>query len=141
MGKAYCTKYKKTLSDYMEWISANPRSIEKHNNIIILNGTGVIDELMLSTISSIVTSSGLISEPKPIVALTNAAGGRIKVSGRLPDELKGRVNLGQIFHEATEKTGGVGGGHDVAAGAEFSVEDMAEFIRIVDESVGRVLST
>ncbi len=133
-------KYKKTLSDYMEWISANPRIIETHENIFIVNGTGVIDELMLSTISSIITSSGLTSEPKPIVAMTDAKGGRIKVSGRLPEELKGKVNLGLIFHEATERIGGVGGGHDVAAGAEFSKENMVEFVKIVNDSVGRVLS-
>jgi RecJ-like exonuclease len=135
------TRYKKTLSDYMEWISTNPRSIETHENIFVINGTGVIDERMISTVSSIVTSSGLISEPKPIVAMTEAEGGKIKVSGRLPDELKGKVNLGLIFHEATEKIGGVGGGHDVAAGAEFSKENEAEFVKLVDESVGRMLST
>ena len=134
-------RYKKTLSDYMEWISTNPRSIETHENIFVINGKGVIDERMVSTVSSIVTSSGLIGEPKPIVAMTDAEGGKIKVSGRLPDELKGKVNLGLIFREATEKIGGVGGGHDVAAGAEFPKENEAEFVKLVDESVGRMLST
>ena len=135
------SKYKKKLSDYMEWISANPRSIEKHENIFIVNGTGVIDELMLSTISSIVTSSGLINEPKPVVAMTEAEGGNTKISGRVPDELKGKINLGAIFHEAAGKIGGIGGGHDVAAGAEFPKENTAEFVKIVNESVGRALFT
>ena len=109
--------------------------------LFFVYGTGVIDERMVSTVSSIVTSSGLIGEPKPIVAMTEAEGGKIKVSGRLPDELKGKVNLGLIFREATEKIGGVGGGHDVAAGAEFPKENEAEFVKLVDESVGRMLST
>ncbi len=133
------TKYKKTLSNYMEWISSTPRSIERHENISVINGSGIIDELMLSTIASMVTSSGILDESKPIVAITEAEGGMVKVSGRLPDDLKGRVNLGSIFHESSEKMGGVGGGHDVAAGAEFPKERETEFIRIVDEKVGLIL--
>lgn len=133
-------KYKKTLSDYMEWVSSTPRSIEPRENIYIVNGSGVIDELMLSTVASIITSSGLLEEPKPIIALTEAEGATIKVSGRLPDGLRGsKLNLGTILHEASEQFGGVGGGHDVAAGAQIPREHEAEFIKFVDEKVGIIL--
>lgn len=133
------TKYKETLSNYMKWVSSTPKSIERYENINVLNGSGVIDELMLSTIASIVTSSGLFEGLKPIIAITEAEGGMTKVSGRLPDELKGSLNLGTIFHETSEKLGGIGGGHDVAAGAEFLKEREIEFIKLVDEKVGIVL--
>jgi single-stranded-DNA-specific exonuclease len=133
-------KYKKALSDCMEWVSSTPRSIEQHENIYVINGSGVINELMLSTVASIITSSGLLEEPKPIVAITEADGGMIKVSGRLPDELKdSQLNLGTIFHEASENLGGIGGGHDVAAGAQFSKEHEVEFIKFVNDKVGEML--
>lgn len=136
------TKYKKTISDYMEWLSSTPRSIERHENVYVINGSGVIDELMLSTIASMITSSGLLEEPKPIIALTGAVGEMVKVSGRIPDELReGPLNLGTIFHEASERFNGVGGGHNVAAGAQIPKEHEAEFVKLVDEKVGRTLHT
>jgi len=135
-------KYKKTLSDYLEWISSTPRSIERGENIYVINGSGVIDELMLSTVASMITSSGLLDELKPILALTEAEGGLVKASGRLPDELReSHLNLGMIFHEASERFSGVGGGHDVAAGAQIPKEHEAEFIKFVDEKIGMMLRT
>jgi len=136
------SKYKKTLSDYLEWVSSTPRSIERHEHIYVINGSGVIDELMLSTVASIITSSGLLEEPKPIIAITDAEGVMMKISGRLPDELReSDLNLGTIFHEASKLFGGVGGGHDVAAGAQVPKEREAEFIKFVDEKVGTIPHT
>jgi RecJ-like exonuclease len=130
------TKYKKTISELMEWVSSTPRRIERREKVYVINGSGVINELMLSTITSIVTSSGLLEDPKPIIAFTEAEGGRIKVSGRLPDELKdSSINLGIIFQEASKRIGGIGGGHDVAAGAEFPKEQEEEFLRLVTEKI------
>jgi RecJ-like exonuclease len=134
------TKYKKTLSNYMEWISSTPRSIERRENIYVINGSGVIDELMLSTIASLVTSNGLLEENRPIIAMTEAEGGVVKVSARLPDELReSGLNLGAILHEAAGLLNGLGGGHDVAAGAQVPKEHQEEFIRLVDEKIGSVL--
>ena len=130
------TKYKKTISELMEWVSSTPRRIERREKVYVINGSGVINELMLSTITSIVTSSGLLEDPKPIIAFTEAEGGRIKVSGRLPDELKdSSINLGIIFQEVSKRIGGIGGGHDVAAGAEFPKGQEEEFIRLVTEKI------
>ena len=133
-------KYKKTLSSYLEWVASTPRSIDRRENIYVINGSGVIDELMVSTVASIITSSGLLDEAKPIIAITEAEGNMIKVSGRLPDELRdSSLDLGMIFQEASVQFGGVGGGHDVAAGAQIPKEREAEFIRFVDARVGSLL--
>jgi RecJ-like exonuclease len=49
------------------------------------------------------------------------------------------VNLGEIMQEAAEKFKGKGGGHNVAAGAQVPIEDVNEFVKIVDELVGKRL--
>jgi nanoRNase/pAp phosphatase (c-di-AMP/oligoRNAs hydrolase) len=40
---------------------------------------------------------------------------------------------------ASEKHGGKGGGHNIAAGAQVSVDKVIDFIKTVDELVGRQL--
>jgi RecJ-like exonuclease len=40
---------------------------------------------------------------------------------------------------ASEKLGGKGGGHNIAAGAQAPLSEIENFIRIVDELVGKQL--
>jgi RecJ-like exonuclease len=129
--------YKKTLSEYMEWLTKTPKAIEEFEHIYVINGTGVINELMLSTIASILSSNGIFNYSKPILALTSAEKGMIKVSGRIPPHIThGRSNFGKILHNASSQFGGKGGGHDVAAGAKLPQECENEFIRIVNQMFG-----
>ena len=132
--------YKKALSEYLEWLEKTPRRIERLQNIYVIDGSGVIDELMLSTVTSILVSSGRFDEPRPVIALANAREGTVKVSGRLPEDLREiSLNLGSIFHEASGLCKGIGGGHDVAAGAQVPSGREMEFTRFVDERVGVLL--
>jgi RecJ-like exonuclease len=96
---------------------------------------------MLSTVTSILVSSSRFDEPKPVIALTNAGEGTVKVSGRLPEDLrKVSLNLGTIFHEASGAFNGVGGGHDAAAGAQVPSGKEMEFARLVDDKIGALLN-
>ena len=132
--------YKKALAEYLEWLERTPRRIERLQNIYVVDGSGVIDELMLSTVTSILVSSGRFDEPRPVIALANARDGAVKVSGRLPEDLRDNaLNLGSIFHEASGACKGIGGGHDVAAGAQVPSGRETEFTRFVDEKVGILL--
>ncbi len=132
--------YKRTLSEYLRWLDKTPRRVERLQNIYLLDGTDVIDELMLSTITSILVSSGRFDEPRPVIAVTNGEEGTMKISGRLPEDLREvSLNLGAIFYEASEVFDGVGGGHDVAAGAQIPSGKEKDFARFVDDRVGALL--
>jgi single-stranded-DNA-specific exonuclease len=132
--------YKRTLSEYVDWVTRTPGTVRKLDNIYVIDGSGVIDELIIGTIASILSNSGSLDEEKPIVALTSAGDDIVKVSGRTPSSFgDGRVNLGSIFQEVSTKLNGRGGGHDVAAGAQVPREFEDEFIRLVDKLVGSML--
>ena len=63
-----------------------------------------------------------------------------KISARASDTVTSRgLNLGEIMQVAAEKFLGKGGGHNVAAGAQVPMEDIDNFIKIVDELVARQL--
>jgi len=131
------TNYRRTLSEYMNWLTTTPRATEELKNIYVIRGTGVIDDLMISTMASILTSSGFFSENKPIIALTSAENGMIKVSGRIPAQIADRgINMGTILHDASVQFKGIGGGHDVAAGAQLPQEFEKDFVKTVDQLVG-----
>jgi RecJ-like exonuclease len=78
---------------------------------------------------------------KPLIAYANVEDqGLAKFSARTVDAVVARgVNLGDIMEVAAEKCGGKGGGHNIAAGAQVSVEKTDMFIKIVNDMAGQRL--
>ncbi|MCS7144871.1 MAG: DHH family phosphoesterase, partial [Archaeoglobaceae archaeon] len=92
------------------------------------------------TIVGIVAGMSLVKNPrKPIVAFAENEEG-IKVSARANYRLveKG-LNLGKAIKIASEKVGGSGGGHSVAAGALIPQGSEEKFLELFDNLVGEQL--
>jgi single-stranded-DNA-specific exonuclease len=135
------TNYKKTLAEYMDWITTTPNVIDERDNIYLLNGRETIKESMLGTVTTIVISSNILVKDKPLIALTSADNGMLKISGRAtPANIEKKLNLGTILQEASSEFGGIGGGHDVAAGAQLPEKFADDFIQLVDQLVGSSLN-
>ncbi|MEM1883145.1 MAG: DHH family phosphoesterase [Candidatus Bathyarchaeia archaeon] len=49
------------------------------------------------------------------------------------------VNLGEIIRVAAERCSGIGGGHDIAAGAQIPYEQKMSFLKYVNSLVGECL--
>jgi single-stranded-DNA-specific exonuclease len=76
----------------------------------------------------------------PIVGLANAEEG-VKVSARGTQTLvQRRLNLARAMSEAANSVGGVGGGHDIAAGATIPEGTEKEFLKHLNQLVGLQLS-
>jgi len=76
----------------------------------------------------------------PIVGLTNSDEG-VKVSARGTQSLvQRRLNLARAMSEAANSVGGVGGGHDIAAGATIPEGTESEFLRNLNKLVEEQLS-
>jgi len=134
--------YKKIIAKYMDWLVNTPGAIRELKSIYAVKGGDLIDEKMLSTVTSILATSPLISHDKPIIASTLASNNSLKVSGRMSEALveKG-LNLGSILQTASEKFSGMGGGHNVAAGAQIPSECEDEFLEFVDRVIGDQLGS
>jgi single-stranded-DNA-specific exonuclease len=105
-------------------------------NIYVVRGGGFINEKVIGTLSSILSTS--LSKPeKPIIAYAAVAQeDSVKVSARTTDMLTSKgLNLGEIMRVAAERFGGAGGGHDIAAGAQVPAKDAEDFVKVVDELV------
>jgi single-stranded-DNA-specific exonuclease len=129
-------EYRKTIARCIGEVLKDQSRIVELENIYTVRCSGVVDEKLLSPIASILSSSGAIGSSKPLIVLTETKAGESKVSARGTAKLvEAGLNLGEIMKQATEKFGGRGGGHNIAAGATFPLEHEKEFISFVNQMV------
>lgn len=65
------------------------------------------------------------------------AGERVKVSGRMRRELVDQgIHLGEAMKQAASQVRGVGGGHNVAAGATIPKKKIKRFLEALDQEIG-----
>jgi RecJ-like exonuclease len=110
-------------------------------HIYVIYGETFINEKIIGTISSILVSS-LEHPEKPLLAFANIEEeNAAKFSARTTDMAlsRGGVNLGDVMRVASEKYGGKGGGHNVAAGAQVPIDQVENFITTVSDLVGKQL--
>ncbi|MEM2967964.1 MAG: DHH family phosphoesterase [Candidatus Bathyarchaeia archaeon] len=132
--------YKKNITTYLGWVMEKPDRLREFEHIYVIYGESFINEKMIGTISSILVSS-LENPEKPLLAFANIEKeNAAKFSARTTEmALSKGVNLGDVMRAASEKYGGKGGGHNVAAGAQVPIDQVENFINAVNELVGRQL--
>jgi RecJ-like exonuclease len=132
--------YRRTINKYLGWVMEKPERMKEFENIYVVYGEDFIDDKMVGAISSILTSS-LPNPEKPLIAYANLQEeGIAKISARTMDTVINRgVNLAEVMQVAAEKFHGNGGGHNIAAGAQVSIGNIEDFIKIVNQLVGKQL--
>jgi RecJ-like exonuclease len=132
--------YRKDISKYLNWVMEKPERMREFDNIFVVYGENAVNEKIIGTIASILSYSVSKSE-KPIIAFANVEReGVAKFSARTTDAaVQKGVDLGEVMRVASEKLGGKGGGHNIAAGAQAPLSQIENFIRIVDELIGKQL--
>jgi len=127
-------EYRRTITKYLNWLM-EPKTdrIEELNNIYVVRGEGFIDDKIIGTISSIL-STNLAKPEKPIIAYSMVQEENLaKISARAIDLVTSKgLNLGEILRIAAEKYSGKGGGHNIAAGAQVPIQELESFIKLVD---------
>jgi single-stranded-DNA-specific exonuclease len=133
-------EYRKNISKYLGWVMEKPERMKEFENIYVVNGENFINEKIIGTVSSILTW-GLSSPEKPLIAYANVEGqGVAKFSARTTEAaVRKGVNLGDVMRVGSEKCAGNGGGHNIAAGGQVPLEQVENFIKIVNDLVGRQL--
>ena len=103
-------------------------------------GEGIRD-----TIVGIITGMLLNEEETtadlPMIGFAATEDGRIKVSARGTKRLVNKgLNLSAALKKAAEKVGGIGGGHDIAAGATIPKGEEERFLEILENELKNQLS-
>jgi len=132
--------YRRTINKYLGWIMEKPERMKELQNIYVVNGEDFIDDRIVGAVSSILSSS-LPNPEKPLIAYSHVREQDFaKISARTIDAVVSKgINLGDIMQVAAERLGGKGGGHNIAAGAQVSLDNLDDFVKTVDELVGKQL--
>jgi len=132
--------YRKSISTYLSWITEKPERMRELDHIYVVYGDTFINEKIIGTISSILVS-GLANPEKPLIAFANIEEeNAAKFSARTTAvALSKGINLGDVMRVASEKYGGKGGGHNVAAGAQVPIDQLENFIITVNALVEKQL--
>lgn len=119
-------EYSTRIAENMRWASENLEELEA---IYLLNGRESINERMIGTIVSILSSRKHIN-PKPFLGYTQTLSGKIKVSMRLPRFQDVQIDLGRLLNQIVKEVEPQSevGGHAVAAGAVISKNFLPDFI-------------
>ena len=136
-ANAVLAEYRRTITKYLNWLmEPDTNRIEELGSIYVVRGEGVVDDKIIGTISSIMSTS-LAKPEKPIVAYSIVPKENLaKISARAISLVVGKgLNLGEILRAAAEKCAGKGGGHNIAAGAQVPINELDTFIKIIDEQV------
>jgi single-stranded-DNA-specific exonuclease len=109
--------------------------------IIVLRNVQYFDAgaMILDTIVGIVAGMCFqaADRSKPILAFARTQDGDIKVSARgTQDLVRSGLDLAEAISNAANKVGGVGGGHNIAAGATIPSFARDEFLELIDLNVG-----
>jgi single-stranded-DNA-specific exonuclease len=127
----------RTLSDYriginkaLDGISSDASRTERYGKLVVVHGEGLVDEKLLGPVISILTSSPEFKD-RVVVGSATSRGSALKISSRVGDDYEGAVNLGLLMREAAEAVEGVGGGHEMAAGAKIPAARFGEFSQAV----------
>ncbi|HUS76293.1 MAG TPA: DHH family phosphoesterase [Methanothrix sp.] len=100
-------------------------------------------DAILDTIVGIVAgmSFQMADRSRPILAFARTAEGEIKVSARgTRDLVRSGLDLADALSRCARAVGGVGGGHNVAAGATIPPQAKEEFLALMDSMVGQQIS-
>lgn len=117
------------------------KGVVRLEHIQYFNAHKEIRETIVGIIAGMSTSLDCVSRDVPIIGMADADGG-VKVSARGNHDLIVRgLNLAVALGEAAEAVGGVGGGHDIAAGATIPAGKEEEFLANLDRRVGEQLKT
>ena len=131
--------YRRTITKYLSWLMEEPGRIDELESIYVVRGEDFINEKVIGTLSSILSTS-LPKLEKPIIAYAIADDEVVKISARTLDMLTSKgLDLGEIMRQAAEKFGGSGGGHNIAAGAQVPIKDVDAFVELVDKLVKKWL--
>jgi RecJ-like exonuclease len=104
-------------------------------------GSGIRDTI-IGIVANMLLNSEEISKDLPLVGFADKGEGKVKVSARATEELveKG-LNLSQAMKKAAIAFNGVGGGHNIAAGATIPKGKEEEFLDKLEKEIKTQLSS
>ena len=133
--------HKSYIAKCYAWIKENREKIKDDEVLYYFHAKEDINDNVIGTVASMVLNSRVLNPIKPIIAFSLTTEGDVKISSRGTKELIDMgLNLGKAMQFASEKVGGEGGGHNIAAGAKIGEGNEEGFLKYAKIEIRRQLS-
>ena len=143
-GIALLRDHRSALSKALTW--AKGSGVIRMKNIQFFDAGDEIEDTIVGTVAGMLLGSEGADRTAPMVAFAEStefsSTPKSKASARGTQELVSRgMDLSAAIRSAAEKVGGVGGGHNIAAGATIPDDRKEEFLESLDRIVGDQLAS
>lgn len=120
---------------------AKEEGIVKRKHLQFFHAGSGIRDTIVGIVANMLLNSEEVSNDLPLVGFADKADGEVKVSARATEELVERgLNLSLAMKKAAVALDGVGGGHNIAAGATIPKGKEEEFLEILEREIKTQLS-
>jgi len=117
------------------------RGIQELESLQYFDAGNNIRDTVVGVIAGIVLHSHHVNPSMPLVGFANKKNGHVKASARTTAPLVHRgVNLSKAIQNVVQMVGGIGGGHDIAAGAVIPRERTDDFLRLLNKEIQNQLT-
>lgn len=130
-------EYRGRIRKCMNILASDRWRTTVRGSTVAVNADGVVPETMTGTIASMLSSSPKYVG-KVIMLRTSGEDNTVKFSARKSVGCTLPVILSDVMREGAEKLDGVGGGHEMAAGARINKDKLDEFLDWLDANVSDV---
>jgi RecJ-like exonuclease len=142
-GLALLRDHRSALSQALNF--AKDTGVTRLTNIQFFDAGDEIEETIVGTVAGMLLNSNGSDRSAPMVAFADSTeysgAPKKKASARGTQDLVSMgMDLSYAMRAAAEKVGGVGGGHNIAAGATIPCEKKEEFLGVLDDIVGSQLT-
>ena len=121
-------QHRRNVARGMEFIEDNGLKLGPRGYLQYFDATGSINDMLVGTIANLTLGRGDCDPYKPLVGMVGDAG-VYKISARCSKLLflKG-LDMSKEIRDAADVSGGEGGGHAVACGAQIGQKDLPNFL-------------
>ena len=126
--------YRSAISGAIQALTSDRTRFDVKGHLVFVNGEETVEERLLGPVISILASTPEFKD-KVLVGRASSGDSELKYSARVGDFYEGEVNLGSVMRVAAEAAAGVGGGHNMAAGAKIQSSRAEAFSKSVLEQV------
>jgi single-stranded-DNA-specific exonuclease len=143
-GQALLRDHRSAISRALAW--AKGSGVIRMKNIQFFDAGDEIEDTIVGTVAGMLLGSEGSDRTAPMVAFAESTEyseePSVKASARGTQELVSKgMDLSVAIRSAAEKVGGVGGGHNIAAGATVPTKRKEEFLDALDSIVGKQLTS
>ena len=133
-GEELLASYRRVLNRCVRSLLGDDERITEYSKSILLSGDGIVNESMLSPLTTILSSISRF-HGRVLIIKTATESGQFKISARKTLGSGELSSLGIIFQEVSKMCNGRGGGTRSSAGAKIPISKLETFVKQVNSKL------